>query len=71
MALHSEQQPLWNHTKSVSIADGCLRLARYVEQNDIHSPQLTVEESLHFSATLRLHDVDAATSQEFVGQVRP
>ena len=30
------------------------RVAGYVEQNDIHSPQVTVEESLWFSASLRL-----------------
>ena len=30
------------------------RISGYVEQNDIHSPQVTVEESLWFSATLRL-----------------
>ncbi|KAK9861391.1 hypothetical protein WJX84_002559, partial [Apatococcus fuscideae] len=45
------------------------RVCGYVEQNDIHSPQLTVEESLHFSATLRLHDVEKAKTEEFVGQV--
>ena len=30
------------------------RISGYVEQNDIHSPQVTVEESLWFSANLRL-----------------
>jgi len=30
------------------------RISGYVEQNDIHSPQVTVEESLWFSASLRL-----------------
>lgn len=30
------------------------RVSGYVEQNDIHSPQVTVEESLWFSAVLRL-----------------
>lgn len=30
------------------------RISGYVEQNDIHSPQVTVEESLFFSASLRL-----------------
>lgn len=30
------------------------RIAGYVEQNDIHSPQVTVEESLWFSSILRL-----------------
>ena len=30
------------------------RISGYVEQNDIHSPQVTIEESLWFSASLRL-----------------
>ena len=30
------------------------RISGYVEQNDIHSPQVTVEESLQFSSFLRL-----------------
>lgn len=30
------------------------RISGYVEQNDIHSPQVTVEESLWFSSWLRL-----------------
>lgn len=30
------------------------RVSGYVEQNDIHSPQVTVEESLWFSSSLRL-----------------
>lgn len=30
------------------------RVSGYVEQNDIHSPQVTIEESLWFSAVLRL-----------------
>jgi ABC-type multidrug transport system ATPase subunit len=35
-------------------------LSRYCEQNDIHSPQVTVSESLLFSAWLRLpKDVDS------------
>ena len=29
------------------------RISRYVEQNDIHSPQVTVLESLLFSSSLR------------------
>lgn len=33
------------------------RISGYVEQNDIHSPQVTVEESLWFSASLRLPKV--------------
>lgn len=31
-----------------------VRVSGYVEQNDIHSPQVTVEESLWFSSSLRL-----------------
>ncbi len=38
------------------------RIAGYVEQNDIHSPQVTVEESLWFSSTLRLpNDISRET----------
>lgn len=38
------------------------RISGYVEQNDIHSPLLTVSESLTFSAWLRLHkSVDDTT----------
>lgn len=36
------------------------RISGYVEQNDIHSPQVTVQESLLFSSALRLpKDADA------------
>ncbi|KAJ1377530.1 P-loop containing nucleoside triphosphate hydrolase [Sesbania bispinosa] len=46
------------------------RIAGYVEQNDIHSPQVTVEESLWFSASLRLpKEVSKEKKQEFVEQV--
>nr|XP_027190419.1 ABC transporter G family member 31 [Cicer arietinum] len=46
------------------------RIAGYVEQNDIHSPQMTVEESLWFSASLRLQkEVSKEKKQEFVDQV--
>lgn len=38
------------------------RISGYVEQNDIHSPQLTVLESLRFSAWLRLaEEIDKDT----------
>jgi len=38
------------------------RISGYCEQSDIHSPQLTVRESLIFSAWLRLSsDVDSTT----------
>lgn len=40
------------------------RIAGYVEQTDIHSPQLTVHESLTYSSWLRLpKDVDAITRE--------
>ncbi|XP_062201348.1 ABC transporter G family member 51 isoform X2 [Phragmites australis] len=46
------------------------RIAGYVEQNDIHSPQVTVEESLWFSSTLRLaKDICRKTRHEFVEEV--
>ncbi|KAI5408719.1 ABC transporter G family member 31 isoform X2 [Lathyrus oleraceus] len=46
------------------------RIAGYVEQNDIHSPEMTVQESLWFSASLRLpKDVTKEKKQEFVEQV--
>ncbi|KAJ8769245.1 hypothetical protein K2173_001835 [Erythroxylum novogranatense] len=46
------------------------RISGYVEQNDIHSPQVTVEESLWFSANLRLpREVTKQQRLEFVEQV--
>ncbi|KAE8705821.1 Pleiotropic drug resistance protein 3 [Hibiscus syriacus] len=46
------------------------RISGYCEQNDIHSPCLTVLESLLFSAWLRLPpDVDAETQRAFVEEV--
>lgn len=42
---------------------------RYVEQNDIHSPQVTVGESLMFSAQLRLMDVQKHDLTLFVDEV--
>ncbi|CAL4924482.1 unnamed protein product [Urochloa decumbens] len=46
------------------------RIAGYVEQNDIHSPQVTVEESLWFSSILRLpKDISKQTRHEFVEEV--
>lgn len=41
------------------------RIAGYVEQNDIHSPQVTVEESLWFSSALRLPN-DISTERKKV-----
>lgn len=48
-----------------SVRLGC----RYVEQNDIHSPQVTVGESLMFSAQLRLMDVKKHDLTLFVNEV--
>ncbi|CAI9101369.1 OLC1v1038675C1 [Oldenlandia corymbosa var. corymbosa] len=46
------------------------RISGYCEQTDIHSPQITVEESVIFSAWLRLHpDIDSKTRSEFVEEV--
>ncbi|OAY26651.1 ABC transporter G family member 32 [Manihot esculenta] len=46
------------------------RISGYCEQNDIHSPCLTVFESLLFSAWLRLPpEVDMETQQAFVEEV--
>ncbi|PIA64438.1 hypothetical protein AQUCO_00100133v1 [Aquilegia coerulea] len=46
------------------------RISGYCEQNDIHSPNLTVHESLLYSARLRLAaDVDIQTRQMFVNEV--
>lgn len=40
------------------------RIAGYCEQNDIHSPQVTVRESLYYSAWLRLSsEIDKETRQ--------
>ncbi|KAF8676069.1 hypothetical protein HU200_047574 [Digitaria exilis] len=46
------------------------RISGYCEQNDIHSPQLTVYESLLFSAWLRLpKDVDSNKRKIFIEEV--
>ncbi|CAK9326772.1 unnamed protein product [Citrullus colocynthis] len=46
------------------------RISGYCEQTDIHSPQITVEESLIFSAWLRLaSDIDLKTRAQFVNEV--
>ncbi|KAM0062731.1 putative ABC-type xenobiotic transporter [Helianthus debilis subsp. tardiflorus] len=46
------------------------RVSGYCEQNDIHSPHVTVYESLLYSAWLRLaSDVDEATRKMFVEEV--
>nr|QVT92295.1 ABC transporter [Salvia miltiorrhiza] len=46
------------------------RISGYCEQTDIHSPHVTVHESLQFSAWLRLPpEVDAATRKMFIDEV--
>ncbi|KAK7291744.1 hypothetical protein RIF29_07127 [Crotalaria pallida] len=46
------------------------RVSGYCEQNDIHSPNITVEESIMFSAWLRLpSQIDAKTKADFVNEV--
>ncbi|CAN6486098.1 unnamed protein product [Victoria cruziana] len=46
------------------------RVSGYCEQNDIHSPNITVEESVIFSAWLRLsQEVDPETKKAFVNEV--
>ncbi|KAI3448444.1 hypothetical protein Pfo_005109 [Paulownia fortunei] len=46
------------------------RISGYCEQTDIHSPHITVEESVIFSAWLRLHPhIDTKTKYEFVKEV--
>ncbi|KAL5572721.1 hypothetical protein UlMin_022318 [Ulmus minor] len=46
------------------------RISGYCEQTDIHSPGLTIRESLLFSALLRLPvDVDSETQKAFVDEV--
>ncbi|KAL6334280.1 hypothetical protein AAG906_014680 [Vitis piasezkii] len=46
------------------------RISGYCEQNDIHSPQVTVHESLLYSAWLRLpSDVNSETRKMFIEEV--
>ncbi|KAL8147902.1 hypothetical protein AgCh_005286 [Apium graveolens] len=46
------------------------RISGYCEQTDIHSPQITVQESLAFSAWLRLApDIHQSIKAEFVAEV--
>eukprot|EP00250_Pteridium_aquilinum_P005382 c15486_g1_i1 orf=631-5127(+) len=46
------------------------RISGYCEQTDIHSPQVTVRESLIYSAWLRLpSDIDQGTRMQFVDEV--
>jgi ABC-type multidrug transport system ATPase subunit/ABC-type multidrug transport system permease subunit len=46
------------------------RISGYCEQNDVHSPNITVEESLIFSSWLRLQpEIDSKTKCDFVKEV--
>ncbi|KAF8682044.1 hypothetical protein HU200_045504 [Digitaria exilis] len=55
------------HTK---VQETFVRILGYCEQVDVHSPQLTVEESVAYSAWLRLpSQVDEKTRSEFVDEV--
>ncbi|XP_049933597.1 pleiotropic drug resistance protein 3-like isoform X2 [Nymphaea colorata] len=46
------------------------RISGYCEQSDIHSPQITVEESVIFSAWLRLgSEIDQDTKKAFISEV--
>ncbi|KQJ92711.1 ABC transporter G family member 41 isoform X2 [Brachypodium distachyon] len=46
------------------------RISGYCEQTDVHSPQITVGESVAYSAWLRLPpEIDAKTRNEFVNEV--
>ncbi|XP_021594312.1 pleiotropic drug resistance protein 3 [Manihot esculenta] len=52
------------------VQDAFARISGYCEQTDIHSPQITVEESLAYSAWLRLpSEIDRKTKSEFVNEV--
>ncbi|XP_024196912.1 pleiotropic drug resistance protein 3 isoform X1 [Rosa chinensis] len=52
------------------VQDTFARISGYCEQNDIHSPQITVEESVVYSAWLRLpSQIDSKTKAEFVNEV--
>jgi hypothetical protein len=57
---------------SPSVHPSCILLGgRYVEQDDIHSPQTTVREALSFSGHLRLpKDQSKRDVEAFVDQVR-
>ncbi|GAV73165.1 ABC_tran domain-containing protein/ABC2_membrane domain-containing protein/PDR_assoc domain-containing protein [Cephalotus follicularis] len=52
------------------VQDTFARISGYCEQTDIHSPQITVEESVIFSAWTRLApQIDSKTKAEFVNEV--
>ncbi|PWA74787.1 pleiotropic drug resistance protein 3 [Artemisia annua] len=52
------------------VQDTFARISGYCEQTDVHSPQITVEESVIFSAWLRLHpDIDSKTKYSFIKEI--
>ncbi|KAJ0870682.1 putative ABC-type sulfate transporter [Helianthus annuus] len=52
------------------VQDTFARISGYCEQIDVHSPQITVEESVIFSAWLRLHpDIDSKTKYKFIEEI--
>ncbi|KAH7834726.1 hypothetical protein Vadar_019026 [Vaccinium darrowii] len=52
------------------VQDTFARISGYCEQTDVHSPQITIEESLVYSAWLRLDpEIDSQTKLEFVREV--
>ncbi|KAE8008363.1 hypothetical protein FH972_004884 [Carpinus fangiana] len=52
------------------VQDTYSRISGYCEQSDIHSPQLSIEESVAYSARLRLpNQIDTSTKAEFVSEV--
>ncbi|PWA55702.1 AAA+ ATPase domain-containing protein [Artemisia annua] len=52
------------------VQDTFARISGYCEQTDVHSPQITVEESVIFSAWLRLHpEIDTKTKYQFVEEI--
>ncbi|KAK8998889.1 hypothetical protein V6N11_070068 [Hibiscus sabdariffa] len=54
----------------LKVQDAFARVSGYCEQTDIHSPHLTVEESLIYSAWLRLPSyIDLKTRNNFINEV--
>ncbi|KAK9991983.1 hypothetical protein SO802_026968 [Lithocarpus litseifolius] len=52
------------------VQDTFARISGYCEQSDIHSPQITVEESVVYSAWLRLSSqIDSYIKAEFINEV--
>ncbi|KAJ9557262.1 hypothetical protein OSB04_011876 [Centaurea solstitialis] len=52
------------------VQDTFARISGYCEQTDVHSPQITVEESVIFSAWLRLHpEIDSKTKYKFIREI--